>query len=1036
MNDDDFNILRPNDDEPEQPDDDGPDWLNALDSEEPAAEEANELPAASADDPLSWLNEYAAPEQKPAPQPPAADTGLGWLQDDDDPFADVSGEQGDDDWMKNSSVFSANSDETAESSPTDDIPPWLRDDVPDESAAVPDADLFAGLDEALGIGQAAPQEASQPPADSPAWLQEEAPEAVPDADDLFAQFNEPAAEEVPASPLPEEDDVLGQLKLTDTGSADWFVDEEEQAAPQGTPDWLQDLGNLAEEEAEAPPAEAPAVPADEDIFGELFGDEEPPAAQTVPDFMDADTFDAPGLQDIDSLLASYDNVPVLPQTDQSSMSAADLDRLLSDEEVEEISNRRAGDTHEELPALSPDAPDWLAELGASVGSVDEVSAAAMVRKQTQNERPVDELSDRLYALHEAGLELTTPADTGSAEVIKNLLPGINQVIPAAPIKTGLPGITGEIAIPREQREKINLLKNLVAAEEEKPRAKRPAAIDLTLASPNMEDVAEPDFALEEAALAAEAEPVVLPKRRARVKIDRLLIALLMTVAVVLPFVVAPLRIGDLPPAQFVAGSRQKSVYDRVNTLRSGQLALVAAEYGPTGAAELDSALDALLRHILLRGARPVLVSGNAVGLLHAQNVLEAINQDTAFLTAIRRANRPLVANTDYYVSRYLIGEVLGLRDFAQNLAGLLNSDINGQAMNLHVSSLRDFGLIAVIAERGDDVRAWGEQVAPLAGQPLVIMTGYSAAPLAEPYALADGPGAVAGIGGMLVGYRDAYTYRQMVDAVLFGTTPVSVPATTTSVPAVEATETPVVPLEATGESTVQSGEATSEGAVQAVETAVPTEAATVSGSEAVSTALPTAESATTEPTVQPTSPGVLVQAVIKSDGPVNVREGPSTTFSRVTALQPGTVVQVIGRNGDGSWIQIRFNDGQEGWISAQLIDIQEPTIQPTDEATPTREGAYDVDPNAVAGLLSDVSLRIPAFQQPEATPEVTLEPSLEPAVQSTTAPAAVVSAAIDVSAYRDERWYGMTLGLIVIIVVIAFGALVNIVRGLLRRETK
>ena len=100
-----------------------------------------------------------------------------------------------------------------------------------------------------------------------------------------------------------------------------------------------------------------------------------------------------------------------------------------------------------------------------------------------------------------------------------------------------------------------------------------------------------------------------PKRRRLPKFDRILIGLFLAVAVILPYVVSSLRIGDLPPAQFAAGSRELAVFNQVDSLQAGDLALIAAEYGPTGAGELDPALDALLRHVLLRGAHPVIGGG-------------------------------------------------------------------------------------------------------------------------------------------------------------------------------------------------------------------------------------------------------------------------------------------------------------------------------------------------------------------------------------------------------------------------------------------
>jgi hypothetical protein len=633
---------------------------------------------------------------------------------------------------------------------------------------------------------------------------------------------------------------------------------------------------------------------------------------------------------------------------------------------------------------------------------------------------------------------------GSAEVIKTLLPGINQVIPAAPIKTGQPGIVAETALTNEQRDKINLLRGLVAVEEEKPRGKRPSAIDFTLEDRNFDDMAGPDLGLDAAAPAEVALAPVAVKRGVRLKVDRLLISLFVAAAVILPFVVSETRIGSLPPAQFAAGSRQQAAYDRVNALRSGQLVLVAAEYGPTGAAELDSALDALLRHIVMRGARPVVVSGNAVGLLHAQDLMNSIAQDSAFLAGIKR--NALTANRDYYIARYLVGESIGLRDFGQNLGSLIVSDVNGAATGLTASSLRDFALVVLVAERAEDVRAWGEQIAPLAAQPLVIATGYSAAPLAEPYSFADSPGAMGGVGGMLVGYMDAYTYREMLDTALFGPRATAVPPTAAPV-------TVESPVEATSEATVPAAPSeaatlapTTEGATlaptaqsQSVE-GTPTETqATFAPTEAQATLAPT-EAPTINvtlspvpPTAQPTSPGITVEAVIRSSQAVNVREGPGTSFAPVTSAKPGATVQVIGRSGDGQWIQIRTSDGTEGWVSAQLVAIQEPTVEPT----PTREGANRIDPNAVLALDSDMLFFI---QQAEATPEATVEATSEVTPESTPevapSPSPIVRVAADIPADRDNRWYSMTFGLMAIIVVIALAALVNVLRGLVRRGNK
>ena len=48
--------------------------------------------------------------------------------------------------------------------------------------------------------------------------------------------------------------------------------------------------------------------------------------------------------------------------------------------------------------------------------------------------------------------------------------------------------------------------------------------------------------------------------------------------------------------------------------------------------------------------------------------------------------------------------------------------------------------------------------------------------------------------------------------------------------------------------------------------------------------------------------------------PLNVRNGPSTNFPRITTLTTGTQVPIVGRIGDNSWWEVRLGNGQIGWV--------------------------------------------------------------------------------------------------------------------------
>jgi uncharacterized protein YgiM (DUF1202 family) len=163
----------------------------------------------------------------------------------------------------------------------------------------------------------------------------------------------------------------------------------------------------------------------------------------------------------------------------------------------------------------------------------------------------------------------------------------------------------------------------------------------------------------------------------------------------------------------------------------------------------------------------------------------------------------------------------------------------------------------------------------------------------------------------------------------------------------------------------------------------------------------------------------VLTGVVDAQQTINVRGGPGTETAVDTTLEPGTEVRVLGRNSDGSWINIQLDDGTEGWVSAELLEIQEPQSsgdKPSirarvlaQDATPTQEGAPTVQATEEAAV--------------EAAPETDTAVSIE-------------SAAVVDTPYRNERWYSMTLGIIVIVIVIAVGSIVNVLRSLFGRRAR
>ena len=81
----------------------------------------------------------------------------------------------------------------------------------------------------------------------------------------------------------------------------------------------------------------------------------------------------------------------------------------------------------------------------------------------------------------------------------------------------------------------------------------------------------------------------------------------------------------------------------------------------------------------------------------------------------------------------------------------------------------------------------------------------------------------------------------------------------------------------------------------------------------------------------------------------------------------------------------------------------------------------------------------PVLQQEEETEEPTPTTSPTPTPRTTPAPPTsdaefTVTLPPHSPDYRDERWYGMTLGIIVSATIIGLGAVINIIRSILRRR--
>ena len=714
-----------------------------------------------------------------------------------------------------------------------DMPDWLAEAAPEEQTPSADKalpDLEALLSEATPSTEKTEELTA---ADMPNWLAEAAPEKQPSAEqrapieDFVERFEpvEPPADAVPAQDedvpswlreaMDEGEAIAGGMHVTtpatvppeastvaDEDALDWLdVFSEADAAEMEAPSAEQ---ATAHSEAEPPalaqeapaPAEAEVLetaPLDSQALENLLGVS---AALTVP----ADNLPAV-VEDLDAMLAELspeasEEEPVLipdEGTRQIEALFGESEQAAHPEEIGGVPDFAAMAVEEApvftepepfvpptpAPLAEPEAvqPEWIEEMRpANLPVTVQASGVHMDIQQ----RPVHELPRKLQAFRERVMQLVKQGEP-SAPPEEGPLAGIGGALPPAeavlPEKVTLQPVTELAITPTQQAraERLQAILELVAAEEEELEEERD-----TFGEPTMglfDEMTPEEAEAHESAQAAERRKVA---RRAKLKPDRVVVALVLLIALVAPFLTDVLHIAADPPA--LDGARQ-AVADEINALDAGDYVLFAFEYAPTAAGELDPLAQAVLRGVLARNAIPVLLSTDPAGAFHTTAVMAPLTEDPALLKVRGQGEEMLRWGEDYYVLGYLSGEAVGVRtlrevfhDAEGNLAvqPAFEYDLRGDPTNLLIADVgQDVVLVVVVGEGLDDVRTWAEQLKELPLHKVALVTA-AAEPLTTPYVQKDG------YAGYLAGLRDAFRYDAAYNAA--ARTPYTPPPDAPNVP--------------------------------------------------------------------------------------------------------------------------------------------------------------------------------------------------------------------------------------------------------------
>ncbi len=689
----------------------------------------------------SWLSEAMLPEAQEA-QLPTSTFQTDWLSESSAAAAPSESELGD--------LFAAEPSAVPDNWPPDldaagnqlesaPVPDWIADlELSAAPAAPAESDLPDWLSEAPALEGQAPLQASEA---VPEWLQEASSESAAAELDvpewLRMDVPEPTGQAPSAPPA--------QPAPTDLPA--WML----ELAPEPTtpPGGLMGKGAASDDMAwlDQFDFEAPAGPKPAEI---------PKPSRGVS--LSAASDEGLGDLDIDAILGAapdfdvpepslppinldeefdFDALPELPPAPsaQPEPPAAPAAASLAPAVPQPPSKATS-----EAPAVA-ELPEWVAEMRPDSTPTLRIGDQEI----TLQERPLSALPEAMLALRERlkSLPSAPPADPNQDSPLSGI-PEVLQPLPLAAEPTPL--APSSALATAAQLAGVQTLRRIVAAQEAILKQRETA------------DISAP----------AHLKP------RARLKFDRLLLTIFLAAIVVLPFFTNLAELAPLPRLAELdteAQARLSAIGDAIERLPSGGSALVAFEYAPNAAGEMDDLARALLRDLLKRGVRPVILSTNPAAVRHAYNLLYRLSRDSAEMSWLGRRD-PLQARRDYTVLGYLPNGLSGVRALANALydgslqqQALFSTDLEGLPSGIALAQLPDLRTnpIFILAQRQEDVQTWVEQfrpppnAPPEAGLRMVIAAAAAATITVQTYAAAEPQRII----GTLSGIRDGLLYREL-----------------------------------------------------------------------------------------------------------------------------------------------------------------------------------------------------------------------------------------------------------------------------------
>jgi hypothetical protein len=497
------------------------------------------------------------------------------------------------------------------------------------------------------------------------------------------------------------------------------IEEETRAErPKSVEDWLEHF------RATPPPVEetAPEAIEDEDIPDWLKSAPKEPAPPIVkeelPDWLKGKS------KEPESPTAALEaELPdwLKQETPESQIRAA----TVAEEELPDWLKGAAPQPESEEPAREPEEPEIIEKETAeplirmleaeqvSTSPVAEEKAPAQEAREGEDDGIPDWL--RTAAPAEASAEIAPAIEPTPGEMPDWVVALKPSQVPSPQPHTGLESEPVETGGPLEGLRGVLPLA-LAIAEPHAPSETKPA----------LQNEGAKVF---EAILAAPVETAAPPTRARRTFTMRPFIALLLLLAVLVPFLLP----FDLTSSTFgIAGTPAAEMFDTLLNLPANSTVLLSFDYDPSMSGEMDLLARALVRDLVKRRVKIIAVSTLETGPQLAQRVLDAAARDAG--------------NYNYgadYLIVYLPGHEAGLAQLSAAGLPAANDFVQKQPLAqfpvaAKIRTLRDVALLVEFAGSDAALQMWIEQVqARVPGIRLAAAVSAAVEPKARAYRSAN-----------------------------------------------------------------------------------------------------------------------------------------------------------------------------------------------------------------------------------------------------------------------------------------------------------